>query len=205
MEYHSMKLRDFEYIILLFFELIFIGYAVQAVHIQDTTRFYVVLVSMAILLLPIVFERWFLIRFPFGIKSVIGLALLLHMAGGINRYYWKYMPYYDKLAHVVSAIALGLLIFAFFLVLDYWEIHIRPPRILLGIFVLVLLFGFGWEIGEYYIDVLVQSSYNNGVVDSILDSISNIIGALIALLIARHYMKNIPAGKTPGYLLQNGT
>jgi hypothetical protein len=115
------------------------------------------------------------------------------------------MPYYDKLAHVVSAIALGLLIFAFFLVLDYWEIQIRPPRILLGIFVLVLLFGFGWEIGEYYIDVLVQSSYNNGVVDSILDSISNIIGALIALLIARHYMKNIPEGKTPGYLLQNGT
>jgi len=205
MEYHSMKPRDLEYIIILLFEIIFIGYALQAVLIHDTTRFYVVLVSMAILLLPILFERWLSIRFPFGIKSAIGLALLLHMAGGINRWYWKYMPYYDKLAHVVSAIALGLLIFAFFLVLDYWEIRIRPSRILAAIFVLVLLFGCGWEIGEYYIDLLVQSSYNNGVMDSILDCISNILGALVAMLIARYYLKNIPEGKTPGYLLQTGT
>jgi VanZ family protein len=115
------------------------------------------------------------------------------------------MPYYDKLAHVVSAIALGLLIFAFFLVLDYWEIRIRPSRILAAIFVLVLLFGCGWEIGEYYIDLLVQSSYNNGVMDSILDCISNILGALVAMLIARYYLKSIPEGKTPGYLLQTGT
>jgi len=197
-----MKLKDFEYSILLLFEIIFAGFAVQAVVIYDTTRFYVVLVSMAILLIPILFERWRSIRLPFGIKSAIALALFLHMAGGINRWYWKYMPYYDKLAHVVSALALGLLIFAFFLVLDSWEIRVRPSRILVGIFVLVFLFGFCWEIGEYYIDLLVRSSYNNGVMDSILDSISNIIGALIAMLIARYYMKHIPEGRTPGYLLK---
>jgi hypothetical protein len=199
-----MKLRDFEYSILLLFEIIFIGFALQAVLIHDTTRFYVVLVSMIILLVPILFERWRSIRLPFGIKSAIAIALFLHMAGGINRWYWKYMPYYDKFAHVVSALALGLLIFAFFLVLDSWEIHVRPARILAGIFVLVFLFGFGWEISEYYIDLIVKSSYNNGVMDSILDSISNVIGALIAMLIAWYYMKHIPEGKTPGYLLQTG-
>lgn len=200
-----MKPRDLEYLILLLFEIIFIGYAVQALSIHDTTRFYVVLVSMAILVIPILVERWLSLRFPFGIKSAIGLALLLHMAGGINRWYWKYMPYYDKLAHVVSALALGLLIFAFFLILDSWEIHVRPSRILAGVLVLVLLFGCGWEIGEYYIDLLVQSSYNNGVMDSIFDSISNLIGALIAVLIAWYYLKSVPDGKTPGYLLQTGT
>lgn len=198
-----MKLKNFEYGILLLFEIIFIGFALQAVLIHDTTRFYVVLVSMVILFVPILFERWRSIRLPFGIKSTIAMALFLHMAGGINRWYWKYMPYYDKLAHVVSALAIGLLIFAFFLVLDSWEIRVRPSRILAGIFVLVFLFGFGWEIGEYYIDLLVKSSYNNGVMDSILDSISNVIGALIAMLIAWYYMKHIPEGKTPGYLLQS--
>jgi hypothetical protein len=199
-----MKLKDFEYGILLLFEIIFIGFALQAVVIHDTTRFYVVLVSMIILLVPILFERWSSIRLPFGIKSAIAMALFLHMAGGINRWYWKYMPYYDKLAHVVSALALGLLIFAFFLVLDSWEIHVRPSRILAWIFVLVFLFGLSWEISEYYIDVLVKSSYNNGVMDSILDSISNVIGALFAMMIARYYMKHIPEGKTPGNLLQTG-
>jgi hypothetical protein len=199
-----MKLKDFEYGILLLFEIIFIGFALQAVIIHDTTRFYIVLVSMIILLVPILFERWRSIRLPFGIKSAIAMALFLHMAGGINRWYWNYMPYYDKLAHVVSALALGLLIFAFFLVLDSWEIHVHPSRILAWIFVLVFLFGLSWEISEYYIDVLVKSSYNNGVMDSILDSISNVIGALTAMMIARCYMKHIPEGKTPGYLLQTG-
>lgn len=197
-----MKLKDYEYIILILFEIIFIGFAVQAVLINDITRFYVVLVSMAILLVPILFERWLSILLPFGIKSSIALALFLHMAGGINRWYWKYMPYYDKLAHIVSALALGLLIFAFFLVLDSWEMRVRPSRILAGIFVLILFFGIAWEISEYYIDLLVQSSYNNGVMDSILDTISNIIGALLAVVVAQYYLKSVPEGKTPGYLLQ---
>ena len=199
-----MNRQQLEYAVLLAFEIIFLGFAVQAVLIEDTTRFYVVLISMVLLVVPVLFEKKISIILPFGTKSFIALALFLHIAGGINRWYWKFMPYYDKLAHGVSALALGLLIFSFFLVMDYWEIRVRPSRILLGMFILVFLFGLSWEVGEYYIDVLVQSSYNNGVTDSILDMVSNTIGSIVAIAIAVHYLRSLSEGKTPAFLLQPG-
>jgi hypothetical protein len=204
LEYQSMNRQQLEYAVLLAFEVIFLGFAVQAVLIEDTTRFYVVLISMALLLVPVLVEKKISITLPFGTKSAVALALFLHIAGGINRWYWKFMPYYDKLAHGVSALALGLLIFSFFLVLDYWEIRVRPSRILIWIFILVFLFGLSWEVGEYYIDVLVQSSYNNGIIDSILDMVSNTIGAVVVIAIAAHYLRSLPEGKTPGSLLHPG-
>jgi hypothetical protein len=204
LEYQSMNRQQLEYAVLLAFEVIFLGFAVQAVLIEDTTRFYVVLISMALLLVPVLVEKKISITLPFGTKSAVALALFLHIAGGINRWYWKFMPYYDKLAHGVSALALGLLIFSFFLVLDYWEIRVRPSRILIWIFILVFLFGLSWEVSEYYIDVLVQSSYNNGIIDSILDMVSNTIGAIVVIAIAAHYLRSLPEGETPGSLLYPG-
>ena len=189
--------------LLLFFEIVFLGFAYQAVVIDDTTRLYVVAVSMLLILVPLLFERKYAISLPAGTKTMIAFALFLHVAGGINRWYWKFMPYYDKVAHVVSALALGLLIFSFFLLLDYWEIRIQPSRIYAGIFFFVLLFGFSWEIGEYYIDLLVKSSYNNGLTDSILDVISNTIGALFAIAMAHHALRQVPEGKTPSFLLKS--
>lgn len=188
--------------LLLFFEMVFLGFAYQAVVIDDTTRLYVVIVSMFLVLLPLLVEKKFAINLPAGTKTMIAFALFLHVAGGINRWYWKFMPYYDKLAHVVSALALGLVIFSFFLLLDYWEIRISPSRMYAGIFILTLAFGLCWEVGEYYIDVLVKSSYNNGLTDSLLDLISNILGSLLAIAMARHMLRQVPVGGNPSFLLK---
>jgi hypothetical protein len=67
--------------------------------------------------------------------------------------------------------------------------------------VLVILFGAFWEIGEYSIDLLVRSSYNNGIFDSIWDTVSNLIGLVLSVWYARWIMKKVPPGKTPGYLI----
>jgi hypothetical protein len=197
-----MSGRVSEGYLLIFFELVFLGFAYQAVVIHDTTRFYVVVISMLLILVPVLFEKKLALSLPAGTKTMIAFALFLHVAGGINRWYWKYMPYYDKVAHIVSALALGLVIFSFFLLLDYWEIRIPRSRICAGIFIFVLLFGLGWEFSEYYIDVLVKSSYNNGITDSILDMVSNTIGALLAVAMARHALKQVPEGKTPSFLMK---
>ncbi|MDD1706350.1 MAG: hypothetical protein LUQ12_04855 [Methanoregulaceae archaeon] len=197
-----MNGRVVEGYVLLFFELLFLGFAYQAVVIEDTTRFYVVIASMLLILVPLLAEKKFAIRLPSGTKTMIAFALFIHVAGGINRWYWMFMPYYDKVAHIVSAIALGLVIFSFFLLLDYWEIRMRPSRIYAGMFLLVLVFGVSWEVGEYYIDVLVKSSYNNGITDSILDLISNTIGSLLAIAMAHHAIMRVPEGEPPSFLLK---
>jgi hypothetical protein len=197
-----MVRRQSEYYILLLFEIIFLGLALQAVLIEDTTRFYVVLVSMGIALIPLVIEWGLSVRFTPGVKTVIALALLLHVAGGINRWYWKYAPYYDKLAHVVAALALGLAVFSFFLIISTRGFTVRPSWIIAWMLILVIFMGGIWEIGEYSIDLLVRSSYNNGVMDSILDTISNLIGLGIAVWYAWGIMKGIPPGETPGCLIR---
>jgi VanZ family protein len=196
-----MASKFIEYYILLLFEILFLGLAFQAVLIQDTTRFFAVLTAMGIALIPVVVEWGLSIRLTPGVKSVVALALLVHMAGGINRWYWKFAPYYDKLAHVIAALALGMAVLSLFLILNTRGVPVRPPLIIAWIIIVVILFGALWEIGEYSIDLLVRSSYNNGVMDSIYDTISNLIGLVIAVAYSWWIMKRIPIGETPGYLI----
>ncbi len=176
-------------------------YAGQAVIIGDINRLYMVLVpSLIISLLPLLFEYRFKVTLPAGTKSLIVLALLLHVAGGISRFYWKFAPFYDKVAHVVSSVALMMVIFSFFVALDYWGKHYKLKSVLIGSVIIMTVFMVTWEFAEYYIDVLVKSSYNNGMADTIGDLIANIIGIIIALLVIRYQTKKLPAGATIGSL-----
>jgi len=194
--------QNFENYIVGLFCLFFLYYAAQAIFIRDIFRlFYVLIPALVLSLLPILLEYKFRIRFPSGTKILVALALLLHVAGGINRFYWMFAPYYDKLAHVVSACALMMVIFCFFLVLDREGKQYSRRAVILSIILITTVFMVSWEVLEYYIDVLVQSSYNNGMADTIGDLIANVIGMVIALILIRHHLKKIPAGKGIGWLL----
>jgi len=197
-----LVIRRIEYAILGLFSLCFIYYAFQALIIGDTFRFiYVLIPSLALSLLPVVFEYAMKVRFPPGFKSLFSLALLLHVAGGISRFYWKFAPFYDKIAHVCSALALFLLIISVFAVLDYHGTTLKWRTVLISTIALVTIFMITWEISEYVIDMIATTSYNNGIVDSIGDVIANIIGIIIGFFIIRYYRTLIPAGKNLGYIL----
>ena len=63
-------------------------------------------------LIPYVAEKLLRISFPLGVKGMIPFALFMHTAGGIMRWYWELSGiYYDKIAHMIGGIALGLVIF----------------------------------------------------------------------------------------------
>lgn len=198
-----MNLARFaEIIIVIIFEVIFAALAIQAIFIQDVPRLFNVIAAMIISVLPIVFEKVMGMSLPFGVKSLVPFALFLHVAGGIMRWYWLYMPFYDKFAHLVAAIAIGLSVFVFFLVLDYYEVRISKWKVLLGIFIITMLFGGIWEVGEKTIDMMVKSSYNNGLIDTIGDEIGNIMGTIIALLVVNTYINSVPSGKSMSWLLR---
>ena len=195
-------IRRVEYAILGLFSLCFIYYAFQALIIGDTFRFiYVLIPSLALSLLPVIFEFAMKVRFPPGFKSLFSLALLVHVAGGISRFYWKFAPFYDKIAHVCSALALFLLIISVFAFLDYYGTTLKWRTVLIGTVALVSILMIAWEISEYVIDLIATTSYNNGIIDSIGDVIANIIGITIGYSIVRYYRTLIPAGKTLGQLL----
>jgi hypothetical protein len=197
------RFRLTEYLIVILFEALFAALAVQAVIIHDTPRTYFVVLAMIIAVLPIIVEKLLHFHFPFGIKSLVPFALFLHVAGGIMRWYWIYQPWYDKIAHLVAAVTIALLVFSFFLYLDWCEIRFKTWQILFGVFVITLLLGGIWEIGERTFDIMLRSSYNNGLMDTIGDVLANIIGTVIALLAAVWYIRRVPPGDNLNYLIRN--
>jgi VanZ family protein len=155
-------------------------------------------------LIPYVAEKLLRISFPVGVKGMIPFALFMHTAGGIMRWYWEYSGiYYDKIAHLIGGIALGLVIFVSLLtaiLFTTWGIQKRGVLFLTAL--LTFLFGILWEFEEISIDNVMMTTYSGGVYDSIGDMIGNIVGIVICLYVAKRWMDSVPPGKRLSYLLR---
>ena len=195
------KYRRLELLVIAVFELVFLALGIQAVLINDIPRFYNTLVAMVLILIPVLVEKAKDVRLPFGLKSLVPLSIFFHLAGGIMSWYWIYPPY-GYLAHVVSGMAVAMVVFTFFVFLDYYGMRTSRPGVLLGTLVITMCFGAIWDMGEIIIDVMFSTSYSNGVWDTGGDIISDIIGVLILLWIVNRYMEAIPEGEGLGYLLR---
>jgi hypothetical protein len=202
----SVKPRTLENIIVILFEISFILLAIQAVNIDDIPRMKIAITAFFLTLLPYAAETLLRISLPFGVKGIIPFALFLHTAGGIMRWYWELSGiYYDKIAHMISGVALGLVIFSSFLVFilytDYGK-GMQRRSIVAWTALITFLFGIFWEIEEMSIDTVMMTTYSGGTYDSIGDMIGNIIGIILCIYIAKRYMDTVPADKSLAFLLQ---
>jgi len=205
-----MKLEFFnkpgtvENIIVILFEISFILLAIQAVNIDDIPRLYIAITAFFMTLIPYAAEKLLGISFPFGVKSMIAFALFMHTAGGIMRWYWMLSDfYYDKIAHLIGGIALGLVVFVSLLTVilfTTWEINKRSVLILTAL--LTFLFGLVWEFEEMAIDSVVMTTYSGGIYDSIGDMIGNIVGIIICLYIINRWMDSVPPQERLSWLLK---
>lgn len=127
---------------------------------------------------------------PWTVKFLIALSLFLHIAGGINRWYFLFYPFYDKLAHFVAALTIAFMLYLFLLCLGTYS-RFKPDRYaIMGIIlVTTILFGQVWEYAELSIDTLFRSTYYMSGIDSVVDTVGNILGALIIVVIAYYDLK----------------
>ena len=186
------------------FEISFILLAVQAVNIDDMPRMKIAVTAFFMTMIPFVAEKLLRISFPLGVKAMIPFALFMHTAGGIMRWYWELSGiYYDKIAHMIGGIALGLVIFVCILtIILFTEWGITRRSVLLLTALITFLFGIFWEFEEMSIDSVMMTTYSGGLYDSIGDTIGNIAGILICLLIAKMYMDSVPPHKRLSWLLR---
>jgi hypothetical protein len=200
----SLKPRTIENIIVILFELSFILLAIQAVNIEDIPRLYIAITSFFMTLIPYVAEKLLRIQFPIGVKFMIPFALFMHTAGGIMRWYWELSDfYYDKIAHLIGGIALGLAIFVSILTaINFTTWEIEKKSVLVLTVLLTFLFGFIWEIEEMAIDSVVMTTYSGGLYDSIGDTTGNIVGIIICLYIINRWMDTVPAQERLSWLLR---
>lgn len=199
-----VKARTIENIIVIIFEISFIALAIQAVNINDDPRMKIALMAFFITLIPYIVEKLLGITLPFGVKIMIPFALFMHTAGGIMRWYWIYSGfYYDKIAHIIAALGLGLVIFCSFLTyILYSKREITKRSVLIWTALITFLFGIFWECMEAYFDSILLTSYNGGIGDSIGDTMGDIIGIIICLYIIKRWMDAVPPQKSISSLLR---
>ena len=201
---YAVKPETIETIIVILFEISFILLAIQAVNIDDIPRMKIAITAFFMTPIPYVAEKLLRISFPLGIKAMIPFALFMHTAGGIMRWYWEYSGiYYDKIAHIIGGIALGLVIFVCILttiLFTTWEI--KKNSVLLLTALIAFLFGMFWEFEEISIDSVMLTTYSGGLYDSIGDTIGNIIGIILCMYFAKRWMDAVPQGKRLSWLLR---
>jgi hypothetical protein len=161
--------------------------------IDDQYRALWAVIAALITALPAIIEwrtRWV---FPWPAKFLIGLALFIHIGGGMMSWYFDYYPVYDKIAHLVSGMTVALLVFLLLLCLEYsTRIRLGRRTIVFLIVFVSLFFGFLWELAELLLDVNLTSTYFLGPMDSFFDTIFNILGTGYIAFHANEYLKLEP-------------
>lgn len=169
--------------------LLFIAFSGWLIR-QDLFRARWGFVAVALSLLPAVAEWVTGIRFPWPMKFLLTLALIMHMAGGIFLFYFTLYPIYDKFCHLVAAMSIALLVFVFILVLGgLTGRNFGRKTVIVSVFATVVLFGLMWEYAELFLDLSTGTNYFVNPYDSVFDMIFNIIATSYIVANLNEYLK----------------
>jgi len=179
-----------------FFVLILYLITLSALLFGDIGRVRWGFIAVCIAVLPALAEMVTPIIFPWLMKWLTTLPLIMHMAGGLYGFYFTGYPVYDKIAHLAASIALAFLVFEMILVIAYVT-DTRPSRftVIALIFGLVIFFSLAWEYAEYNLDVVSGSTFFLSIEDSVADMVFNTIGICFVLYWVSRYMKREPFDK----------
>lgn len=149
------------------------------------------IMALALSFLPGIVEWWLRMQLPWTVKFLIALSLFLHVAGGINRWYFLYYPFYDKVAHFVSALTIAFMLYLLLLCIGTYT-RFRPGKFAVPVVIVVItmFFGQAWEYAELTLDLILKSTYYMGSFDSVVDTVFNLLGALIIAVLSYVELKN---------------
>lgn len=134
------------------------------------------------------------IRFPWFVYFLIALSLSIHISGYVLGWYVTYYPYYDKMAHLVSAGSIALIGFLGVIFLDrYWRMNLTPLFIVGFTLTFGMALGGLWEIYEFQVDQVFGSSLagpmQNGLADTMWDMIADLFGSAAVSVIGIVYFR----------------
>jgi hypothetical protein len=169
----------FIYLVYLTYDLLYI----------ESGRYLWTLFAIALIMIPFAFERLTGMYFPWEIKIVIVLSLLLHTAGEFHRWYYT-LTHFDKISHMFSAAGIAYLVFLFIILVElYYGLEWKATRIIFFIILMTASFAFFWEWWEIFSDNYFGSKFFWDMQDGIGDAAANIAGAIIVSLDVNKYLK----------------
>jgi hypothetical protein len=181
-----------------FFQLLIALDMIYAFSLGYYTEGFSALFMFLLTLIPYWVAKKFDVEFPWFVYFLIALSFWFHTAGFIQGYYVTYYPYYDKVAHFASGIAIALLGFLGVIFIDrFGKMNLTEPFIVGFTIIFGLAMAAVWEIYEFAVDTFLGGSFAGrmqiGNTDTMLDMVTvlaaSIIVAFIAVLWFRHHDK----------------
>ena len=179
------KLRTIFYIS--FF--IYLLYFLYDFFYMESGRYLWTLFAISLILIPFAFEKLTRMYFPWEIKILIILSLLLHTAGEFHGWYYT-LTHFDKISHMLSAAGIAYLVFIFIILVElYYGLVWKIPRIIVFIILMTASFALFWEWWEIFSDNYFGSKFFWDFRDGVGDAAANIAGAIIVSLDVNKYLK----------------
>ncbi len=155
----------------------------------DWSRFLWSSFALLLVAIPFAFERYNGMYFPWEIKIVFVLGLLLHTIGEVHRFYYI-LPNYDKISHITSSAAIASLIILFFIFIElYYGVEIKRSKIVFFTVLMAIAFGLFWEAWEIFSDRYFGSEFFWNSWDGISDVIADFAAAAYVAFVASGYLK----------------
>jgi len=147
--------------------------------------------ALGLTLVPALVTRRGNITLPWEINLLVAVSLYIHVMGHVAEYYVTFAPYYDKLAHLVASVTVGLIaLFLALLAERRGEVRLTGPAVILFILMSTLAAGTVWEIYEFAVDQVFGTSLQFGNTDTMWDLVVDLVGGAIvaagaAIVLAR--------------------
>lgn len=176
------KLKNLNLALVIIMLIIDLYYIINGLIKNDTSRLINQLSLFLVLLIPLILEKLFSIKFSRSFKLLYNFFIFLALVLGIIINLYHTTHFYDKLVHGLSGTASALLAL---LTLNYYENDIRKNVFFNFIFMmsLTLLIAALWEYFEFFVDIFLKSDTqhvaNTGVNDTMYDMLFATVGAIV--------------------------
>lgn len=164
------------------------------------------ILALFITFLPLMIKRKWGIHLPWELNFLIVLSLYLHAEGRLLKFYTLFYPYYDKIGHFIGSATIALLGFSLVVIMTrFSSIKINKKSTIFFIIIFTMAIGALWEIVEFTSDVLIKTTHQPSLTDTMLDLIFDLMGGIfIAFITYTNYkildkriiIKEVKNGKT---------
>jgi uncharacterized membrane protein YjdF len=154
-------------------------------------------VTLLITFIPAVLERNYNLPLDPWLGLWITTAVFLHTLGSAGLY--GRIFFWDNITHAMSASLIAAAGYTTARAVDIHsdEIHIPPRFVFVYIFVIVLSFGVVWELFEFGLDVVAETTgvamplAQHGLDDTVRDMMFNSVGALLVAVFGQAHLTGV--------------
>ncbi|HDS44734.1 MAG TPA: hypothetical protein ENN68_01315 [Methanomicrobia archaeon] len=136
--------------------------------------------ALFLTLVPTILERDFKMELPLIFDTTITISIFFHAIGSYHGFYYN-VPFYDHFTHFVSAATVSLIGVTLLYDLAFHVRIVKLPPLGFGIFTVLFVMSMGlvWEFLEWGFDLMLGTTLQRGLHDTMLDLLFDTIAGVI--------------------------